>query len=99
MKFLAIEQEVPGTSAADFALHSHDEARRVWELYQQGIIREMYFHAEEHVAVLILECADRATAQQTLDSLPLVQAGLITFQVIPLLPYDGFSRLFATDNI
>ena len=32
--------------------------------------------------------------QQALDSLPLVQAGLIHFDVIPLVPYPGFMRLF-----
>ena len=35
-----------------------------------------------------------AEAQQVLASLPLVQAGLITFEVIPLVPYPGFARLF-----
>jgi hypothetical protein len=29
-----------------------------------------------------------------LGMLPLVQQGLITFEVIPLVPYPGFSRLF-----
>jgi hypothetical protein len=27
--------------------------------------------------------------------LPLVQAGLTSFDIIPLAPYSGFSRLFA----
>ena len=29
-----------------------------------------------------------------LETLPLVQAGLIRFEVIPLVPYPGFGRLF-----
>jgi hypothetical protein len=33
-------------------------------------------------------------AQRLLETLPLVQAGLITFEVIPLIPYPGFERLF-----
>ena len=45
-------------------------------------------------AVLILECTDKETAHQILDSLPLVQAGLIEFEAIPLVPYPGFERLF-----
>jgi len=28
-----------------------------------------------------------------LNELPLVQAGLIAFDIIPLAPYDGFNRL------
>jgi hypothetical protein len=43
---------------------------------------------------LILECADTNEAQHLLESLPLVQAGLIRFDVIPLIPYPGFERLF-----
>jgi hypothetical protein len=30
-----------------------------------------------------------------LTPLPLVQAGLIDFDLIPLVAYDGFARLFA----
>jgi len=95
MKILAIEQEIPQKTAADFAPHLQAEASHVWELYKEGVIRELYFSADDHVAVLMLECADAAEAQQVLAAFPLVQAGLITFQVIPLQPYDGFSRLFA----
>jgi len=30
-----------------------------------------------------------------IDSLPLVAAGLIDFDLVPLKPYPGFARLFA----
>jgi hypothetical protein len=43
---------------------------------------------------LVLECAGIADARAALDNLPLVQAGLITFDLIPLIPYPGFARLF-----
>jgi hypothetical protein len=43
---------------------------------------------------LILECRDADEAHQVLSRLPLVRAGLIAFDVIPLIPYPGFSRLF-----
>ena len=95
MKILAMEQEVPGCSAADFKPHLNAEAARAWELHQAGIIRELYFRADRHEAVLVLECADADEAKRILDTLPLVKAGLITFDIIPLVPYPGFSRLFA----
>jgi hypothetical protein len=94
MKILAIEVEIEGVKAEQFAPYLQAEAWRVWELYQGGLIREIYFRADRSEAVLILECADTNAAQQTLDSLPLVQAGLIRFDVIPLVPYPGFARLF-----
>ncbi len=95
MKILAMEVETTGVQPEQFNPHLKAEARRVWELYQKGLIRELYFRGDRSEAVLILECADVAAARQTLESLPLVQAGLIRFEVIPLVPYPGFARLFA----
>ena len=94
MKLIAIEHEVPGKSAADFAPHLRAEAQRVWELSQLGLIRESYFRADRDEAVLVLECASVEEAEEVLGSLPLVQAGLIQFEVIPLKAYPGFTRLF-----
>jgi hypothetical protein len=84
MKFLALEREKPGLNAQDFAPHGKAEARRAWELYTQGVFRAMYFNSEAHTAILILEALDKAAAQAALDTLPMVQAGLITFDLIPL---------------
>ena len=94
MKVLAMEIETEDAGPEQYQRHLKTEARRVWELYQSGVIREFYFRADRPEAVLILECRDEKEAQQVLDSLPLVQAGLITFEVIPLIPYPGFARLF-----
>jgi hypothetical protein len=94
MKILALEVETEATKPEQFAPHLQAEARRVWELYQTGILRELYFRGDRSEAVLILECLDTNEAQHVLESLPLVQAGLIHFDVIPLVPYPGFARLF-----
>ncbi len=94
MKILALEKEVSGSTTAQFQQHSQAEARSVWELYQQGIIRELYFRQDRSEAVLVLECEDVAVAETLLQRLPLVQAGLISFELIPLAAYPGFSRLF-----
>ena len=94
MKILAMEIETEGVKPEQYKPHLKEEARRVWELYQSGTIRELYFRADRSEAVLILECADVDEARGVLASLPLVQAGLIRFEVIPLIPYPGFARLF-----
>lgn len=95
MRILAIEHETPGTAAGDFQPHLNAEALRVWELYQSGIIREMYFTQDDHWAVLLLECSGKDEAEAALSTLPLVQANLIQFELLPLIPYDGFARLFS----
>ncbi len=94
MKILALEKEVPGTTAAAFMPHLRAEAARVWELQQSGVLREIYFRQDRSDAVLVLECTDAGEAQRVLGTLPLVQAGLIAFEVIPLKPYPGLARLF-----
>ena len=97
MKILAIEKEIPGLSADAFKPHAKAEAARVWELHQAGMFRELYFRQDRPEAVLVLECADVDEANEVLNTLPLVKAGLITFDVIPLGPYPGFARLFAKE--
>lgn len=95
MKFLAVEHDPPGIPDDAFTpALLKAEAARAWELHQAGVIRELYFRGDRHEAVLVLECADRHEAQAALDSLPLVRAGLIGFELIPLVAYPGFARLF-----
>ena len=95
MKILAMEKKRPGKTPEDFAPYLKEETRKVWELNQSGVIRETYLRADRNEAVLVLECADLKEATKILDSLPLVKRGLIDFDIVPLRPYPGFSRLFA----
>jgi muconolactone delta-isomerase len=89
MKILALERDKPGATDADFVPHLKAEAARAYELYQQGVLRELYFHREEQTAVLILEAESLEAADRILATLPLVKAGLISFELIPLVPYSG----------
>ena len=96
MMILAIEREVPGVTEDEFRPHlMEEEAARVWELHQAGVFRELYFRQDQPSAVLMLECADIEEANEVLNTLPLVKEELIAFDIIPLIPYPGFSRLFA----
>jgi muconolactone delta-isomerase len=98
MRILALEQEQPGAAAEDFRRLTRAEAARAWELYQAGPIRELHFRQDRPAAVLLLECADVEEAAANLATLPFVEAGLISFEIIPLAPYPGFARLFAGDD-
>jgi muconolactone delta-isomerase len=98
MKILALEQDVAGLTDEDFKPHLKAESARVWQLYQAGVLRELYFRADRHSAVLILECDGTEEAEAILSTLPLVELGLITFETIPLIAYPGFARLFAEEK-
>ena len=99
MKILAIEHDPSG--ATDDHLTPEllqAEARRAWVLHQAGIIRELYFRADRTEAVLMLECADVDEARSVLNTLPLMHAQLIEFELIPLTAYPGFARLFISEE-
>ncbi len=94
MKVLALGHDVVAQDDPRFAELRPVEARRVWELYQADILREVYFRADRPNGVLVFEVPDVAAARAAVDSLPLVAAGLIDFELVPLRPYPGFARLF-----
>ncbi len=85
MKLLAIEKGIANAPADRFQAHLKAEAARAWELYQAGVIRELYFRQDAHSAVLVLECKDVAEAASVLATLPLVKEGLIAFDIVPLV--------------
>jgi len=94
MKILAIEKELSIASPEDFKKYGKEEAKILWDLYQNGFVREFYFRGDENTAVLILEAENTATARDNLNKLPFVNKKLIEFELIPLKPYPGFERLF-----
>jgi muconolactone delta-isomerase len=94
MKILAIERELPNASAEAFQHFAEEEALKAWELYQMGLVRELYFRADQSTAVLVLECDSIEHAVKILAELPFTREGLIAFELIPLKAYPGFTRLF-----
>jgi hypothetical protein len=94
VKIIALERETPGVTTEQFKPYLMAEAVKLWDLYQAGLVRESYFRQDLSTAVLVLECTGLDEARAKLGELPLVQAGLIDFDLIPLKPYPGFARLF-----
>lgn len=101
MRFLALGSEVdtafPDLSREEAAELGRAEARRSWELHQEGVVREISFRTDAHRSVMVLEAADEASAREALATLPFVRAGVLTFEVVGLRPYDGWARLFERD--
>ncbi len=96
MKILAIEKELPGASPDAFTQRIlEEEAARAWTLYQDGVIRELYFRPDRREAVLVLEADGVEQARAALATLPLARERLIEFEIIPLAAYPGFERLFS----
>ena len=95
MKILCLDRPLPGATPDKILPLLHDEVRHVWEAYKNGTIREIYFRQDRPGVAIFLECADAAEALRTLSDLPLVKAGILAFEAIPLGPFANFELLFA----
>jgi hypothetical protein len=91
---LAIGRPRDGAGAADIARHAREEMRALWQLYRDGVVREMYLPSGPG-AVLVLETAATNEAEAALAGLPLAAGGLIGFELIELHPFSAFEVLFA----
>jgi muconolactone delta-isomerase len=99
VRFLAIatsdDSWFDALAPEDAATLSRAEAARSWELFCSGVIREMSWRADRRDVVIVLEARDAREAEAALATLPLVAAGGVAFELVGLLPYDGWARLFA----
>lgn len=95
MRLLALEYELKALDPATAAEVLRAEAMALWALQQEGLVREAHFRADRKEAVLVLEAGSLAEAETRLAAMPLVCEGYIRFEVIALVPYDGYARLFA----
>jgi hypothetical protein len=95
VKVLAIGHARSGIRWEHIAPYVGEQARSVWERYEIDQVREFYLRADHQPgAVLILECDDVTEAERLVATLPLAEAGLLDFELIPLRPFMGFRELF-----
>lgn len=94
MQIIALERELQRLPKAAGESILREEARALWALQQEGLVRSAFFRSDRKEAVLIIEAPSAAECEARLGRLPLVQGEYITFELIPLVPYNGFARLF-----
>ena len=99
MKILVMPKPIEGVAREELLKHAPAEIKAVWELYAQGICREFYTRANEQGrVVLMLESESVEAAQKALATLPFARLHLIDFDVIPLAPFTGLSRMFRSEG-
>lgn len=92
MQFISISRRLTERfSDEQFAEHIDAERERVRELYRDGIVRSIWSRKDAAGAVMLLECADEATAQKAVGSLPLARREMLELQILPLGPYPAFT--------
>jgi hypothetical protein len=94
MRLLAIGRPRDGAGPDDIARQAREEMRALWQLYRDGVVRDMYSPGRPG-AVLVLETVTRKEAETALAGLPLAACGLISFELIELHPFSAFEVLFA----
>jgi hypothetical protein len=86
MQILAISKLKKGITPDKVGPHGADEVKHTLEAYLDGKIRNFWFQVNSPGVVFILECTDEDEARQAMNELPLVVAGLMDVDLIPLQP-------------
>ena len=94
MKILATSTDTPNANWMGRDDMLRKEAMRIWELQKAGTIREIWFTATDHNAVIVMECESVEAAERLVCDFPLVREGLVDFTCVQLVAYDGYERLF-----
>jgi hypothetical protein len=96
MRILCLDRPLPGATFEKFLPHMQDEVRHTWQAYKNGVVREIYFRQDRPGVAIILECASVDEAKEAFADFPLVRAGLIEMDAIPLGPFLNWEMLFAS---
>ena len=99
MQILALSRRNPGVGTQQLAPLQHEEAAAAHRLMVDGVLRSAHMCPERPGSMLVLECAGLDEAQAHLQTLPMVKAGLLSFELSRMLPYTGYSILFRDDAL
>ena len=95
MKIIAYDHILAGASPDKIQPLLREEVAHAWELSKAGIIRENYSRTDKPGAVIVFECASVEEAEGYVRQFPLVKAGLIEFDFIPVGAFTPLDNLFA----
>lgn len=87
-RILAIGTVNPGVDPAKVFAILPNEVRETVDLYLNGKIDQWYSLQDRRGVVFILNVTDPAAAQEMLEKLPLGQAHLMSFELIPIGPLN-----------
>jgi hypothetical protein len=92
-KILAIGTINPGVDPAKVFAILPNEVRDTVDLYLNGKIDQWYSQQQRRGVVFILNVTDPAAARDMLEKLPLGQAHLMSFELIPIGPLNPLRQL------
>ena len=96
-KILAIGTVNPGADQARVSATLPEEVKGTVALYLDGKIDQWYSMQDRPGVAFILNVTDIASAHAMLEALPLGQAHLMSFELIPIGPLNPLRRLPGMD--
>lgn len=97
MKLFAIDRILPTATEEKIRNVVLKDAFHTWTLYSKDMIREAYFRKDRPGVVLVLEAPSVDDAKRMLATFPLVKAGVVEFDVIPVGHFLPFGTLFSKE--
>ena len=93
MKILAIDKVLPDATPDKVKENFMKEVNHTIKMYLADVVREMYFRQDRSGTILMLEAPSMEDARTLIDRMPMVQAGLIDFDLIPIGPFVPLALL------
>ena len=97
-KVIGVTRTLPGVSPEQMLPHMQAEAQLAWDLYREGRISENYMRTDGGGALTIFNCRTVEEAKAIGDQFPLVQAGYISFEYLPVGAFTPWQGLFDTSS-
>lgn len=92
---MAMLTVTPGVTREAIMKVMPDEVRDTVQLYLDGHITQWYSRGDSNGVVFMINAASVPAAKAITDALPLVKAGLASFEFIPLTPLNPLRALIA----
>ncbi|MEO0593468.1 MAG: hypothetical protein AAFZ38_07810 [Myxococcota bacterium] len=93
MKSLAILSVTEKADRAKIQSLEVPEADRVWELYEAGILTEIFLFADMSGAVILLDTETEGEAADAIESLPMVREKILAPDIRPMTVWPEMRRM------
>ncbi|MBD1927247.1 hypothetical protein H6F74_13480 [Trichocoleus sp. FACHB-90] len=98
MQFLVIARVFEGVSTEQVFPLVKPEVAQAWEYYAADLVRTIHYIADQSGAVLLFEADSLEIVNEAVAQFPMVKAGFLKVEVLPLKPYVGIAELFSAQG-
>ncbi|MEQ8656683.1 MAG: hypothetical protein RIC24_05165 [Hyphomicrobiales bacterium] len=97
-KILAVLRTVTPIDFQAIATLEAPEAERVWALYEEGTLEEIYLADDKSAAYIMLRVPSLNLAKSAIESLPMVKAGTLVPSYVVMTAWPEMTRMLAENN-